>query len=123
MAHFVRFIVHQKIGGESRQVGVFSAAFHLRDEVGLFAHDRKRLNDLLTWFRKELPIPPDDAIPDQAIFWYRNVAPFTMRMWELVQLLKDYDFTAEQITRRQLGRIFYQDKYQVAALPPRSDQR
>ena len=123
MARYVRFIVHQKIKGESRRIGLFSAAFHLRDEMGLFAHDRKRLNDLLTWFEKELPVPRDDAIPDQAMFWYRNVAPFTLRMWELVQLLKNYDFTAEQITARNVGRIVYKDDYQVAALPPRRDQR
>jgi hypothetical protein len=52
-----------------------------------------------------------------------DVGPFSTRMWELVYLLKENDFSAEQITARFIGRAVYQDKYQFAALPPRRRHR
>src|SRR5262249_7242285 len=100
MGRFVRFIIHQNIGGESRQMGLFAAAYSLRDESELLPWDRERLNQLLAWFEAELTVPPKGAIPSQAIFWYLDVGLFSQRMWDLVQLLSEYGFTAEQITAK-----------------------
>jgi hypothetical protein len=99
--------------------GLFVAAYHLRDVGELPRHDRERLEQLLAWFEAELAIPPRGMIPVRAIFWYANVGPFSQRMWELAQLLDDYDFTAEQITARVIGQVVYRDKHQRAALPSR----
>ncbi len=118
MARYVRFVVHQKIGDEARRLGLFSAAYHLLDEGELFRHDRVRLVELLGWFKAELPVPPSGEIPSQAIFSYTNLGPFSQRMWELAQLLKEHGFTIELITAGFVGRIVYSDKYQLAALPP-----
>ncbi len=118
MAAYVRFIVHQRIGSESRQVGLFTAAYHLLEEGELLGHDRERLQELLAWFRAELTVPPEGLIPDRAIFWYRDVGPFSGRMWDLAQLLSDHGFTTELITAKFIGRIVYQDEHQFAALPP-----
>ena len=120
MARFVRFIVHQKIDGESRRMGLFTAAYHLRNEEELLQHDRERLEELVTWFEGNLTAPPRSLLNNQAIFWYRDVGPFSQRMWELVYLLRDYRFTAEQITASFVGRVVYQDKHQLAAQPPKS---
>ncbi|GAC1450506.1 MAG: hypothetical protein NVSMB9_34970 [Isosphaeraceae bacterium] len=114
----VRFVVHQKIAGESRQAGLFAAAYFLLDEGDLTRHDRERLNELLVWFRTELTVPPDGLIPDGAIFWYKNVGPFSQQMWALAHALDDCGFTTELITGQFVGRIVYQDEHQLAALPP-----
>jgi hypothetical protein len=122
MARFVRFIVHQRIKGKPRQSGPFAAAYYLRDKEELLASDRERIDQLLSWFEAELTIPPRRAIPPSAIFWYADVGPFSRRMWELVQLLREYDFTAELITAAFVGKVVYRDKHQLAAVPRRRRQ-
>jgi len=119
MARFVRFIVHQRIRGNPRHSGPFVATYSLRDDEDVLESDRERLQQLLGWFEAELTIPPRGTIPPDAIFWYADVGPFSGRMWELVQLLKEYDFTAELITATFVGKVVYRDKHQLAAVPPR----
>ena len=91
---------------------LFSAAYYLRDEGELLQHDRDWLEQLLTWFRSELPIPPAGTIPAQAIFWYGDIGSFSRRMWKLVGLVEKYGFTTEQVTAKFIGRIVYQDRCQ-----------
>jgi hypothetical protein len=117
MGRYIRFIVHQRIGGESRHLGVFSAAYSLWYGDDLLAADRARLDRILRWFVAELPIPPSHMIPVRAIFWYRDLGRFSGRMWELARFLTNHGFLAEQVTARFVGRIVYQDSYQVAAFP------
>jgi hypothetical protein len=123
MERFVRFVVHQRVPGEPRQVGPFTAAYHLREEGGLPRSDRERLERLLRWFEAELPIPPRDAIPARAVFWYADVGPFSARMWELEQFLNEHGFTAELVTARSVGRVVYRDAHQLAAFRPRRRRR
>ena len=104
-------------------MGPFAAAYFLRDDDDLLPHDRQRLYELLAWFEAELTVPRRGTIPASAIFWYADVGPFSLRMWELVQLLSEYDFTTELITARFVGRIVYRDTHQVAAVPPRRGNR
>jgi hypothetical protein len=119
MARFVRYIVHQRIEGEPRQSGLFTAAYYLRDNGELLQSEWDRLQQLLAWFTAELTVPPRGTIPEGAIFWYVDVGPFSERMWELVQILSEHGFTAELITARSIGKVVYQDKHQLAAIPRR----
>jgi hypothetical protein len=123
MARFVRFVVHQRIKGKPRHSGPFTAAYYLRDNEELLPSDRERLDQSLAWFEAELTIPPRGTIPPSAIFWYADVDPFSERMWELVQLLREHNFTAELITARFVGKVVYRDKHQLAAVPRRRRKR
>jgi hypothetical protein len=123
MSRYVRYIVHQRVGDERRQVGLFTAAYSLRDDGDLEGHDFRRLEELLTWFQAELPVPPNHLIPDGAVFWYREAGRFSQRMWELAQLLGEYGYTAELVTAAFVGRVVYRDKHQVAAIPPSRRRR
>jgi hypothetical protein len=123
MARSIRFVVHERVGSDRRQVGLFTAAYHLSHEGLLLAHDQERLQELLGWFVRELPVPPCGTIPPRALFWYVNAGPFARRMWEMAALLKEYRFTAELIKARVLGRVVYRDEHQLAALPPGPRQR
>jgi hypothetical protein len=118
MSRFIRYVVHQKVAGERRQVGLFAAAYSLRDDGDLDGCDYRRLDELLAWFRAELPVPPKHLIPEGALFWYREAGQFSQRMWELAHLLEEYGYTAELVTAPFVGRIVYQDEHQVAALWP-----
>jgi hypothetical protein len=118
MGRYVRYIVHQRVGKERRQVGLFTAAYSLRDDGDLDRADYQKLLELLTWFQTELPVPPGHLIPNGAVFWYKQAGRFSQRMWELAQLLGDYGYTAELVTAAFVGRIVYQDEHQVAAIRP-----
>lgn len=123
MERRIRFVVYQRVPGEPRQVGVFTAAYWLLREGELRRHDRERLGELLRWFEAELTIPPKGTVPSQAIFWYGNAGPFSERMWELAQLISEYDLTTELVTARSIGRIVYQDQHQAAAIPRKRSPR
>lgn len=118
MTRHVRFIVHQRLGRSSRPKGLFTAAYFLREGDDLSRCDRERLERILRWFETELPVPRSDAIPEKAIFWYTNAGPFSRPMWQLARFLEEHRFTTELITLRYVGRIVYQDDYQLAAVPP-----
>lgn len=118
MSRYVRYIVLQRVGEERRQVGLFAAAYSLRDDGDLDGHEYQRLDELLAWFRAELLVPPQHLIPDGAVFWYREAGRFSRGMWELAHLLGEHGYTAELVTAAFVGRIVYQDEHQVAALRP-----
>lgn len=123
MSRYVRYIVNQRVAGQSGAVGLFTAAYQLRDDVDLTSYDYQRLEELLAWFRTELAVPPRHVIPAGAVFWYREVGRFSQRMWELAQLLEEYGYTVELVTASFVGRILYQDEHQVAAIPPARHHR
>jgi hypothetical protein len=118
MSRYVRYIVHQRVGEERRQLGLFAAAYNLLNHGDLEGYDHQRLLELLKWFKAELPVPPGHLIPNGAVFWYKQAGRFSQRMWDLAQLLGDYGYTAELVTAAFVGRIVYQDKHQVAAIRP-----
>jgi hypothetical protein len=123
MAHFIRYIVHQRIRWQPARVGLFAAAYHVRRSSELLPHHRSRLDRCLDWFGRALTTPPLGTIPAQAIFWYADAAPFSEQMWELARIVEDYGFTTELITSRSVGRIVYRDTHQLAAIPPRRGNR
>jgi len=113
----VRFVVHQKLPGFSRQVGLFSAAGYLKDQDDLDKIDRARLNRVLLWFNEYLPVPPGDTIPNEAIFWYYQDSPMIRPMWTLANIVKEYSLSVELVTTNFAGRVVYRDDHQVAAVP------
>jgi hypothetical protein len=114
---YCRFVVTQHVEDDPRQVGLFAAAYYLRREAELYAWDRERLEELLSYFREHLPIPPEGTIPDDAIFWFVDTGPFHGFMRDLAFLVSEYGFTVELKSSEFVGRVVYQDQYQVAALP------
>jgi hypothetical protein len=118
MARYLRFVVNQRVPGERREVGLFTAAGHLLKEGELSKSDYREPEQLLSWFESELTVPPERIIPVGAVFWYSNVGPFSERMWALASLLDRYGFTTELVTGRFIGRIIWRDAHQFAAIPP-----
>jgi hypothetical protein len=117
VARFIRFIVHHRIKRAPRNSGLFTAAYALHKGEELTPHDQERLEQLLKWFATGLPVPPSGSIPSGAIFWYNDVGPFSQRMWDLVHLLSEYGIISEMIAAGFIGKVVYQNKHQVAAIP------
>lgn len=78
------------------------------------------LEDSLTWFDENLPVPSWRLIPERAQFWYRaDAQKFVSRMWDLVWLLREGGLRVDVLKTSTPGRIVYGDEHQIAAIPDR----
>ena len=104
--------------------GVFSSAYALIRSGEIDATQEQSLRELLGWFCAYLPIPRDPRIGDHALFWLKDDAePSARKMWDLVTLLRLCDRDVQMIKSEYPGRIVYEDRYQVAAIPRRGTLR
>jgi hypothetical protein len=114
--HFIR-LATQTIDDQSREPqGVFAAAYNLRRDHTLARRDREALDNLLAWFRKNLPIPKN--VYSLSIFWFRSDAhPCIENIWRLIDVLRENDIAVSMMHTDKPGTIVYQDALQVAAVP------
>jgi len=86
---FMRFVT-TRIDKDSRKPqGVFVAAYTLLDSGDLNSEEWKQLREILIWFNKHLPHPPDDFSTGRAIFWLKSSAKESIsRIWDLVHVLR-----------------------------------
>jgi hypothetical protein len=119
---FLRFVVTQ-IDDDSRQPqGLFAAAHDLLDSGDLARDEYLQLREVLIWLNKNLPSPRVQRA--RAIFWFKSEANECIdRMWNLVNLLRFHGYLVEIQKYRGLGKIFYEDDFQVAAAPSKSDRK
>jgi len=83
-----------------------------------------RVRELLIWFNKHLPIPPDKFNAGRAIFWFKSTSVECIdRIWEMVHLLEAHGFHINVYKCRRLANVCYGDKFQVAAYPSDLDDR
>lgn len=105
-----------------RAEGVFVAAYALLDSGLLEAGEWSRLRELLDWFNKYLPHPPEKFAANRAIFWFRSDALSCIeKVWELVHILRANDYHVVVSKCRRLANIAYRDQLQVAAYPSDHD--
>jgi hypothetical protein len=72
----------------------------------------------VTWFEEHLPLPDRSKLDRRAIFWFKTGSDRLIeRIWDLVELLKEYGYHVELIKTARPGRVCYEDDYQVAATP------
>ena len=72
------------------------------------------------WFNRNLSVPRLDADQWRCLFWFRCSAQEMIgRLWEMVSVLEDEGVFVTKVRTRRPGAIVYEDKYQVAAVPPR----
>ncbi len=119
---FMRFVVTQ-IDKDSRKAqGVFVAAYSLLDSGDLEAVEWQRLREILIWFNKHLPHPPDSFSTGRAIFWFKSSAEKNIaKIWELVHLLRLHGYHVGVQKCRRLANVTYDDQFQVAAYPSERD--
>ncbi len=109
------------------EFGVFSAAEYLKKHGTLEKEDRNALEAFIHYFDHELPIP--DYYQDEknrqaaksATSWFKNSAEdFIGAMNKMALILQSYQVEVERIhSKRPLGKLIYEDDFQVTILPYR----
>lgn len=121
---FLRFTTTRIHEDSHKPEGVFQAALSLLSSRDLDPTEWTRLREILIWFNKNLPRPPDSFSADRAIFWFKSTADQSIkRVWDLVHILRAKGCHVVVHKCRRLGNVCYEDKFQVAAYPSDLDGR
>ncbi len=119
---FMRFVTTCIHNESQKPEGVFAATYSLLDSGSLNSDEWNRLREILIWFNKNLPHPPDRFSANRAIFWFKSGAKESIgQIWELVRALRLHGHHVEVHKCRRLANIAYEDQYQVAAYPSERD--
>lgn len=119
---YLRFVITQIDEDSHQPQGLFIASDALLKSAELDADERKRLQEVLIWFSKNLPAPNKPYITGNVMFWFKTTAQeHIRRMWELVHILRAHGYLVEVHKRDYLYDLVYWDEYQVAARFSRAD--
>jgi hypothetical protein len=121
---FVRFVIPCKDEDSHCLIGVFQAAFSLRDRGLLDRDESRRFEALRQWFNLRLPVPhrfrrsKGRQAHRPAICWFKaDAAEHLGRVRELAALLEQHGIPTRVLRTRRPGYLVFEDKYQVAAVP------
>lgn len=116
---YLRLCVLHKDPHTCQPLGVFIAAQHLQESGALTPQERLALQEVIRWFDRAMPAPPDsDRLDKRAIYWLKSDAEgLTRRLWELAQLLRSHGLMVEMVKTTKPGYVVYEDRFQVAAVP------
>ena len=121
MLKYIRIQVRYK-GKTGKLVGIFGACHHVvynkYFNFNSTDEDRKIFEDTEKWFNENLPNPPfyDDGNPNKYITWFKSETSDEMitNLIPLMNILDKYNVPYDILQTNYIGKIVYEDKYQVA---------
>ncbi len=121
---FVRFVILSKDGVSHRLMGVFRAAFQLRDKDRLTLGIAPGIEELCQWFNLHLPVPGQFSLGRgrhgrrQGICWFKPTATEHLgKIREMVALLERQGVRTRKLRTQRPGYVTYEDAYQIVAVP------
>ncbi len=123
---YVRFAVLRKNEYSSSLLGVFQAAFELRDRGELQPHEEEWLEQELRWLRMHLKSPSclHDPGNHRAICWFHPRAKRPIaKVRSIAALLNEKGCHVRMLTTRDPGTVIYEDGFQVVAKPLRRKRK
>lgn len=123
---YLRFVVAQLDPDSQRELGVFHAAWSLRDEGRLYRHEFEQLEELREWFNLHLEKPtrftaskpPYYRKPQRAISWFKHTATeHIAKMRVIVAVVEAHGISVEMLKAERVGYVVYEDQYQIVAEP------
>lgn len=125
---YVRFVTARQHPDTGVQMGIFQTN-RLMPPYGQVADwDEERLAAIKDWFGQHLEKPERVARSRRpnghhaAICWFKSSATeHIARARELAALLEQYGIQTEMLTTDRPGYVVYEDEFQIAAEPFRSD--
>lgn len=110
-------------------------AYRTQKPVGIFVLNWRRIRDGVysaedaeiyekthKWFLENLPEPPfygnDNENPQGAVTWFKtaNSGEMLERIQPLIDLLEKYDIPYDIVYSNYVGKIIYEDDYQVGVI-------
>ena len=119
---FIRFISGEIDEGSRLSAGLFCAVSQLQDTNFIPLYEREAAAEIVRWFDQNL-VSPFDYLPkgahyDPAISWFKSTAyEHLAKAWELVTILERNDILIWTIKSHHTGTVYYEDEFQVFALP------
>jgi hypothetical protein len=126
----IRFVVHKRDRDSQVEQGLIHAAHDLRCQGRLTDEEQERVQQLLRWFNRNLPVPCRFARSrrphacNRAISWFKPTADACLvRMQALAAVLHRHGCEVERLTTDLPGYLVYEDDYQVVAEVFRGEYR
>jgi hypothetical protein len=122
---FLRFVTGDVHAVSRQPRGVFQSAYDLADSSDVDGWYRDALWDELSWFEVHLPIPPRERfVKGRGISWFHSGAQRSIsRLWSVIAILREHGVGVRQIRTRHPGRVVYEDRLQIVAVPWRDTAR
>jgi hypothetical protein len=125
--NYLRFESVQLHASSGKLKGIFAIAYEFHDSSELLPYQHAQLEDLLTWFRKNLPIPKRFTSSMSkgrvrghtvGLSWFEDSSAERLsKIRELEVLLKNLDVVINCVVTTNPGYIVYEDDHQVVAEP------
>src|SRR5262245_41726766 len=126
----IRFVVRKRDGDSHVEQGLIHAAEDLRHQGCLRDEEQGRVQELLWWFNRNLPVPVRFARSrrrnacKRAISWFKPTAGESLlQMQALAAVLHEQGCDVERLTTDRPGYVVYEDDYQVVAEVFRGEYR
>ena len=120
---YLRFETTQVDIRTGKNIGLFTLAYNLLRENKLTSHEAAVVDQLLKWFKSNLPIPTKftkKRVPSYntpGISWLKSEEKEMVgKFWELKNVLDEAGYHIEFIKVEYPGKIIYEDKFQVVAV-------
>jgi hypothetical protein len=125
---FIRFVSGEIDERSHRAAGLFCAVTQLEETCYIPKYELETLDEIVRWFERHLASPfdylPEHTNYDPAVCWFKSTANECLaKAWELVTVLERNDILIWTIKSYRTGCVFYEDEFQVFALPHRDARR
>jgi hypothetical protein len=123
---FLRFVTAELHGESHQELGIFQAAYRLRDKGSLSQLEESLLKEIADWFNWNLhkpkrftsAKPPYYRKRQNGISWFKDSAQEHIgKMREMVALLEHHDVSVRMIKTTRPGYVVYEDEFQIVAVP------
>jgi hypothetical protein len=123
---FLRFVTSEVHQESHEELGVFQAAFRLRNNGALSKQEEAAFEEIREWFSRNLKSPArfTSAKPpfyrkrQSGISWFKDSAQEHInKIREMAALLERHDVAVQMITSTRPGYIVYEDDFQIVAAP------
>ena len=121
---YLRFINQYLNENCQTQRGFFNALEYIQNHFSTSDEDKEKLDAIYNWFKKNLDAPGWFKNPEyraheyHSISWFKDTAKEHIhKIQEAIEILEKYDLIVERVTSKLPGRIMFEDRYQVSAVP------
>jgi hypothetical protein len=123
---FIRFVTWQLDDDSQKSLGIFHAAWGLRDHGLLTKREEEELEALRRWFDANLEKPtrftaskpPYYRKQNKAISWFRDTATVHItKMREMASIVEGHGHGVRMLKSQRVGYVVYEDQHQVVAEP------